>query len=98
MKLGQQISVTPMDTPAVDQLRVKDAGALAMLVPLDGEAFEKAYVAAMVKDHTEVFAMIDGQLMKTAKNEELKKHLTMTRGHIAQHLEAAKKLQGSMKR
>jgi predicted outer membrane protein len=92
MKLGQQIGVTPVDTAAVDKLRVKGAGALAALLPLDGKEFEKAYLAAMVKDHTEVLAMIDNQLLKAAENDAVKKHLTATRSHIASHLEQAKNL------
>jgi predicted outer membrane protein len=98
MRLGQAIGVTPLEMPAVDKLRVKAAGALAALLPLDGAEFERAYLDAMVKDHTEVLAMIDTQLLNTARNDALKKHLTETRGHIASHLEKAKSLQGGANR
>jgi len=40
-------------------LRVKGAGELETLVPLDGDQFAKAYLAAMIKGHTEVLAMIE---------------------------------------
>ncbi|MDQ3625446.1 MAG: DUF4142 domain-containing protein, partial [Verrucomicrobiota bacterium] len=43
LKLGQRINVTPMETAAVDKLRVKGAGELAALAPLDGEKFASAY-------------------------------------------------------
>jgi len=95
MKLGQAIKVVPSDTAAVDALRVKGAGELATLVPLDGKAFESAYASAKVKSHTEVLAMIDGKLLPGVKNAALKKHLTATRESIAGHLEHAKKLQAS---
>lgn len=98
MMLGQKIGVTPLDTPAVDKLRVKGAGELASLVPLDGEEFERAFLMAMVKGHGEVLEMIDNQLLKAADNDTLKKHLRETRGHVAHHLEDAKKLQGSQRR
>lgn len=96
MKLGQQIGVTPINTADVEKLQVKGAGELAALVPLDGEQFASAYVAAMIKDHTEVLNMIDNQLLKATDNDALKKHLTETRSHIANHLEEAKKLQSNM--
>jgi len=98
MMLGQRIGVTPLDTPAVDKLRVKGAGELAMLVPLDSEKFERAFLAAMVKGHTEALEMIDNQLLTAADNETLKKHLRETRGHIAHHLEEAKQLHRSAQR
>ncbi len=92
LQLGQTINVTPSDTKAVDALKKKGAGELAMLTPLDGKEFETAYLDAMIKGHTEVISMIDNKLLTTAKNDALKKHLTETRGHVAMHLDQAKKL------
>lgn len=97
LKLGQQIKVTPMETAEVDKLRVKGAGELAALVPLDGEAFGKAYLEAMIKSHGEVLEMIDNQLLKNADNAALKKHLTETRTDVAKHLDEAKRVQASLK-
>lgn len=94
LELGMKIKVTPSDTKAVDALKKKGASELAMLVPMDGKDFETGYVDAMIKGHTEALAMVDNQLMKAAKNDMLKAHLTETRGHIAMHLEQAKKLKG----
>lgn len=91
--LGQKIDVTPLETAEVDKLRVKDAGELAMLVTLDGEKFAGAYLAAMVKGHTEVLDMIDNQLLKRAAHDAVKAHLTETRESVAKHLAAAKQLQ-----
>jgi len=94
LKLGQKIDVTPLDTAAVDKLRVKAAGELADLVPLEGDEFGTAYVASLVKCHTEVLEMIDNELLPKAEHDAVKKHLTDTRAHVAAHLEAAKELQG----
>ena len=52
----------------------------------------------MVKGHTEVLAMSDGELIKSAENEALKKHLAETREHVAMHLEQGKKLQADVKK
>ncbi|MBC7538227.1 MAG: DUF4142 domain-containing protein [Bacteriovorax sp.] len=89
--LGQKIKVTPIDTKAVDDLRVKGAQELSELIPLKDKDFENAYIKATVKNHTEALSMID-QLLKTVDNEELKKHLTATREHVAMHLDKAKTL------
>ena len=98
MKLGQKMNVTPIDTVAVDKLRVKGAGELAALVPLEDSHFGSAYMAAMIKGHAEVLDMIDNRLLKSADSDALKKHLTQTRDHVAMHLEEAKKVQASLKR
>ncbi len=98
MKLGQQVKVTPLETPAVDKLRVKGAGELAKLVPLDGKEFSEAYILAMIKGHEEALERIEGQLLKTANDGEIKKHLTATRDSVAKHLEEAKKIEANMKK
>ncbi len=98
MKLGQQISVTPVITPGVEQMQKKGAGELAKLVQLDGNAFERAYLAAMIKGHDEVLAMIDGKLMKSAGNAALKAHLTATRAAVAGHQVKAKALRAGAMR
>jgi len=92
LQVGQTIKVTPSDTKAVDALKVKGAGELATLIPLDGKEFESAYLEAMIKGHTEVISMIDSKLLTTAKNDAVKAHLSETRKHVAMHLEQAKKL------
>lgn len=94
IKVGEKIDVTPLETDEVDALKKKDAGALAGIVPLEGEAFGKAYIDMMVKGHAEVLEAIDGKLLPAAQNEAVKKHLTETREHVAMHLEKAKELQG----
>ena len=97
MKVGQQMSVLPVDTPNVEKLKIKGASELASLVKLDGAAFEKSYLAMMIKGHGEVIAMIDSKLLKTAQGAALKGHLTASRAHVVAHLEQAKKLQASVR-
>jgi len=98
LKLGEQIGVTPMDTKAVDDLRVKGARELSTLLPLEGDEFGTAYIDAMIKSHKEVLNKIDTQFSAKANNEQIKKHLTDTRGHVATHLEEAMKIQAAMSR
>ncbi len=92
LKLGEEIDVRPVITPAVDALQVKGAGALAAIVPLEGTEFEQAYLDLMITGHTEALEMIDSKLLANVDNADLKAHLTMTREHVAAHLERAKVL------
>ncbi len=96
MMLGKEMDVTPVITDSVDKLQQQGAGGLAKLVPLDGKEFEQAYVAAMVKGHTEALAMIDDKLLTATDNDKLKDHLTKTRAALAAHLEKVKALQSGM--
>lgn len=98
LKLGLQLEVTPVITPAVEQMQKKGAGELAALVQLDGHEFEHAYIAAMIKGHTAALATIDDQVRKSTGHPEIAKHLTATRAAVAGHLEKAKALQAGLKR
>ncbi|EGD10090.1 hypothetical protein XVE_1572 [Xanthomonas vesicatoria ATCC 35937] len=69
----------------------------AALQKLDGTAFETAYVTAMVKDHTDALAALDKKLIPAAKTPDVLAHLQTTRHHVADHLAAAKALQGEKK-
>ncbi len=90
--VAQNNKVTALQTPAVRAFQDKHAGALAKIVPLDGEPFARAYLDLMVKGHTEALQMIDQQL-RTAQNAAVKAHLSATRQVIATHLDKAKQLQ-----
>ena len=98
LKLGQSMKVTPLETSAVDKLRVEGATQLAEMTPLQGEDFASAYLDAMVKGHTKVLGMIDKQFLVSARHAELQSHLKETRKSVAQHLEEAQRLQGSKER
>ncbi|MBN6152242.1 DUF4142 domain-containing protein [Xanthomonas sp. AmX2] len=80
------------DAKVSAQLKKSEAE-LRSLRGLDGAAFQKAYVQAMVKGHQEALTLLDDQLIPSAKTNAVVAHLKMTREHVAQHLEAAKKLQ-----
>ena len=90
MALGLKLGTTPVDTKAVDDLRVKGAHELAVLVPLSGAEFERGFVGAMVKSHTETLHIIDGQLLPAAKEKDVEKHLKKVREDVAAHLEVLK--------
>ncbi len=97
LKVGQQIKVTPVITPKVDELSKEGAAMLVSLAPLDGKQFERGYIDAKVKGHTDALATIDNDLMKAADNQAVKNHLTKTRAVVADHLAKAKMLQGKLR-
>lgn len=98
LKLGKTLKVAPGATPETDRLSLKGAKELAALVPLTGERFETAFLAAMVKGHTEVLQVVDRLRAEEGQPDALKQHLDMTRNHVATHRDAAKKLQANLRR
>jgi len=85
-------SVKPVENAEVKSLKEKTAASRESLSKLDGAAFEKAYVEAMVKDHSEVLAMLDNKLIPGATDPKVVDHLKATRESVAHHLHEAKKL------
>lgn len=80
--------------PAAQAQQAKGKQTLAKLQAQSGDAFAKAYVDAMVKDHTAALQTLDSQLIPAAKDAEVRSFLKETRAHVADHLAAAKQLQG----
>lgn len=96
LALGMRIGVTPLETAKIDAFRKKNVGALSDLVPLDSKEFERDYLAAKIEGHAELIAMIDTELLDTARNDEVRQHVQATRDHLASHLEQAKALRPAM--
>ena|ERR1041385_6144175 len=94
-KLAQKTNIQPVETAQVQNLRTQGADELSRLSPLQGAQFATAYIAAMVKDHSDALALIDAQ-KDSVQNKDLKKHVTATRDHVAKHLDEAKKIQDQL--
>lgn len=94
--LASRLGVTPQDN-AVSQSLVKGAAeARTALERLRGAAFDRGYIDREVAYHQAVLDALDGLLIPTTSNAELKKLLVDVRPAIAAHLEHAKTLQGSL--
>jgi predicted outer membrane protein len=89
--LGTAIGIEPKDAPAVAELRAKGKQTLEKLTPLTGGPLENAFVSEMVSGHREALQLVD-ELLKTARNPNLKAHLTSARQRIALHLQQAESL------
>ena len=62
-----------------------------------GDAFDKAYINAMVKDHEKDVKEFE-EASKNAKDEDLKAWATKTLPTLQHHLEMAKDIQGKLKK
>jgi len=82
------------DTPAVAIQRSKGQAELDALNAKADDAYEKAYVDAMVKGHGDVLLLIDSKLLPAASDAAVKQHFIDTRAAVAHHLDEARKLQG----
>lgn len=81
------------DSARVNEQRAKAEAKRAQLQALEGEAFAKAYIDAMVTDHAEALTMLDSMLIPAATDEAVKNHLTTTRQHVQQHHDRARAIQ-----
>ncbi len=108
IQLAESISLSPLDTEAVQAHKAKGEAEMERLAELEGEAYADAYVDAMVKGHTEVLEMLDERIGNTATDgvapgataigggnvdQMFQQHLTATREAVASHLETGKALQ-----
>jgi putative membrane protein len=64
---------------------------------LSGDALEKAYVDREVKTHQAMLAALDGQLIPSAKSEDLQRRLIELRAETAAHLQHAQDVQHGQK-
>lgn len=94
--LAGRLGVTPKDNPVSQSLLAGAAQARAAIEPLQGSAFDRAYIEREVAYHQAVLDALDSLLIPTTANDDLRKLLVDVRPAIATHLEHAKKLGGSL--
>lgn len=92
MQLSKKLNAKLTDTPAVKDLQKAAGAEVTQLKSLKGQAFDKAYVDAMVKGHRNVLNQLD-TLIANAQNPELQQFLTATRETVKQHLKMAEETQ-----
>lgn len=94
--LATKAKITPADSDATTALKSDVTSTIDSLKGQKGKDFDKAYIAANVKAHTDVLAAFDNKLIPAAQNADLKTLLTDARGHVAAHLDKAKEIQAKM--
>ena len=94
--LATKLGVTPKDNAVSQSLQKGATEARATIEPLEGKAFDKAYIDREVGYHQAVLDALDKVLIPTTESAELKKLLVDVRPAIATHLEHAKHLQSEL--
>jgi putative membrane protein len=90
--LAGRLGVTPADNAVSQSLLSGAAQARTALEPLQGAAFDRAYVDREVAYHQAVLDALDGLLIPTSSNADLRKLLVDVRPAIAAHLDHAKQI------
>lgn len=96
--LVTRLGVTPVMNSVAFDLRDDAETKRLMLRDLEGFAFDSAYAANEVAYHTTVLGAIDGALIPSAQNAELKALLVAVRPAVAAHLDHARELAAKKRR
>lgn len=94
--LAGKLGVTPEDNDVSKSLLAGAAQARASLEGLRGAAFDRAYIEREVAYHQAVLDALDGLLIPTTSNAELRKLLTDVRPAFAAHLAHAKQIRSRL--
>lgn len=94
--LAGRLGVTPADNGVSQSLLRGAADARGTLERLKGRDFDRAYIDREVAYHQAVLDALDGLLIPTTTNAELKQLLVAVRPAIAAHLAHAKQLQATL--
>lgn len=86
----------PADTAAITAQKQKGEAERQQLASLDGDAYAKAYIDAMVADHADALNKLDSMLIPAATDDAVRQHLTTTRDHVKQHHDRAQEIQGKL--
>jgi putative membrane protein len=94
--LAGRLGVTPQDNDVSKSLLTGAAQARTALEPLQGAAFDRAYIDREVAYHQAVLDALDGLLIPTTSNADLRKLLVDVRPAFAAHLAHAKQLRSRL--
>ena len=95
--LASRLRLTPEDNSASLDLRDNAEDKRGQLRELEGRAFDSGYLENEIVYHTKLLATIDGALVPSARNADLKALLVSVRPAVAAHLDHARMLQASLK-
>lgn len=82
--------------PTVTGQKRKGEAELRTLDAQTGNAYEKAYMDAMVKGHEEALGAIDNAMLPAATDDRVRQHFTATRTAVANHLERARQVRSGL--
>jgi putative membrane protein len=85
-------ALTPAESPVSVQLTAMAMQKLQALQPLQGIAFDRAYMTDQVEMHSQVLTLITDVLLPSAVNAALRMQLTIARDAVTMHLAQARSL------
>jgi putative membrane protein len=94
--LAGKLGVTPKDNAVSRSLMTGAKEARAKVEPLEGGAFDRAYMEREIAYHQAVLDALDTLLIPTTENAELKQLLQDVRPAIESHLAYAKQVGGKL--
>ena len=94
--LAGRLHLAPEDNPTAQSLKKGGEDNIANLKTLSGAAFDKAYVDHEVTYHEAVLSALDGTLIPSASNADLKALMVKVRPAFVAHLEHARHLQAEL--
>ena len=94
--LAGKLHLTPEDNATAQSLKKGGEDNVAHLKTLSGTAFDKAYVDHEVAYHEAVLKALDGTLIPSATNADLKALMVKVRPAFVAHLDHARMLQAKL--
>jgi len=91
--LEHETGLSPMKSAQFTAITKDSRSEASMLTPLNGRAFESAYIDSMVKGHAGGLKLINTVLLKEVTNVKLKKFIENFRTLVTRHLEKGEKIQ-----
>lgn len=91
-----KLGTTPEATSTSQGMTKTGTDVLEALKAKRGAEFDRAYIDLQVKEHRDVLALLDDQLLSAAVNADFKKGLGDVRTRVAEHLHAAEALQAAL--
>lgn len=95
-ELVAELGVTPAPNEISRSIADRQRAERERLAGLEGEAFDRAYIANEIAYHEAVIEAVDGALIPGATNEQLKQTLIDVRPAFVSHLEQAKSIREAL--
>lgn len=95
---ANKTNITPQSSSISDTLKADGEKYLVRLRKLHDRSFDLDYINHEVEAHQQVLDLWDGKLIPSAKNEELKRLLSLWRASLAGHFEQARLIKTSLGR
>ena len=92
LNVGADAGLAPADSPISVTLTATAMQKLQALQPLQGTAFDRAYMTDQVDMHSQVLTLITDLLLPSAMHAALRTQVTMARDAVTMHLANARQL------